>query len=501
MGKFNVRDQEKKTVMNFEDAPAFSLRSEVELFGAVVTSLLDDSFYERKSARLVRLQSLMAQVSPEFVCRLAVYARRKMNLRSIPIVLLVELLGSLRRRTGAFDRRMVGWAIDAVILRADEIGEILAYYQTANDRPGPKKLGALAQQLKVGVAASFNRFDEYQFAKYDRAGTVRLRDALFLTHPKAKDAGQQRLFDKIAGQKLEVPFTWETQLSARGNSKGVWEELLTSGRVGYMALVRNLRNILVSGVNDEVLALVARTLADEPQVRRSKQMPVRFLSAYLEVQDLERAGPIKEALEKAVQTSALGQEFFPPGERILIAADVSGSMNQRLSRTGKVLVRDVGLLLASVLRSVMGASVTSGIFGTDWKVKNYEGSHPLRDTVDLRAQANEVGTATNGYKVLAWALGQAQWEYDRIVFFTDCQLYGSPQDQSLEDYWNLYRKKNPRCRVYFIDLTGNGTTPLLVDGPVHQVSGFSDQLFEMLAASERGDSIVETINAMDWNKV
>lgn len=428
MGKFNVRKAINPKLLNAEGARAFPLSREVELFSAVSTTLVDDMFYERNDDRMERFRGLIAQVDPAFVCRLAVYARREMNLRSIPLVLLVELLGALRRKETPFDRRMIGWALNAVILRADEISEVLAYYQLANGRVGTKKLGALAQQLKVGVAEAFNRFDEYQFAKYDRAGSVRLRDALFLTHPQAKDEAQQTLFNKIAEQKLQVPYTWETQLSTRGNSKEVWAQLIDSGKVGYMALLRNLRNILVAGVDEERVERVAAQLEDRDQVKRSRQVPVRFLSAYLEVQDLEGSERLKDALEKAVGFSTSGLEFFGSDDKVLIAADVSGSMTQPLSGKGKVLLRDVGLLLASVLRQAVGGSVTSGIFGTTWKLKNYDGMTPLRDTVSLRDHANEVGTATNGFKVLEWALEQARQKYDRILFFTDCQLYGSNQD-------------------------------------------------------------------------
>lgn len=500
MGKFNVLKMIKTEVLNAAGGQTFALRPEVQLFSAVSTSFVDDNFYERKDDRVERLRGLIAQVDPAFVCRLAVYARREMNLRSIPLVLLVELLGSLRRRETSFDRRMIGWALNAVILRADEISEVLAYYQMANGRVGTKKLGALAQQLKIGVAEAFNRFDEYQFAKYDRAGSVRLRDALFLTHPQAKDETQQALFNKIAEQKLQVPYTWETQLSTRGNSKEVWEQLIDSGKLGYMALLRNLRNILEAGVDEDRVEHVAAQLEDRDQVKRSRQLPVRFLSAYLEVQDLEGSERLKNALEKAVGFSTSGLEFFGPGEKVLIAADVSGSMKQPLSGKGKVLLRDVGLLLASVLRQAVGSSVTSGIFGTTWKLKNYDGKTPLRDTVSLRDQANEVGTATNGFKVLEWALEQARQKYAKILFFTDCQLYGSNQDQHIQDYWKRYQKRNPSSRIYFVDLAGHGTIPLQVGDGVVQVSGFSDRVFEMISANERGESIVKTIQEMGWER-
>jgi 60 kDa SS-A/Ro ribonucleoprotein len=225
MGKFSVL----KTMVDAEGGRAFALDREVELFSAVSTSFVDDTFYGRKDDRMKRLRGLIAQADPAFVCRLAVFVRREMNLRSIPLVLLVELLGTVRRKETSFDRRMIGWAPNAVILRADEISEVLAYYQLA----------------------------------------------------------KQTLFDKIAEQTLQGPCAWETQLSTRGNSKEVWEQLIDSGKADYMALLRNLKNILDAGLDEERMEQVAAKLEDPDQVRRSRQLPVRFLSAYLEVQDME----------------------------------------------------------------------------------------------------------------------------------------------------------------------------------------------------------------------
>ena len=52
--------------------------------------------------------------------------------------------------------------------------------------------------------------------------------------------------------KLDIPNTWETKLSSQGNKKEVWEELIMSNSVPYMAMIRNLRNILKAGVSDVI---------------------------------------------------------------------------------------------------------------------------------------------------------------------------------------------------------------------------------------------------------
>src|SRR5690606_31659009 len=114
---------------------------------------------------------------------------------------------------------LVSKTIYNIIQRADEITEVLAYYQMANKRQETKKLNKLSKQVQKGIAMSFSKFDEYQFAKYNRNTEVSLRDALFLSHPKAHSEEEQSLFSKIVNQTLSVPFTWEVELSKLGQQK------------------------------------------------------------------------------------------------------------------------------------------------------------------------------------------------------------------------------------------------------------------------------------------
>ena len=130
--------------------------------------------------RICRIKSLIAKCSPEFVARLAVYARTEMNLRSVPMILAVELA---RLYSG---NEIVKRAVAGVVKRADEITEILAYYQIANKREGSKKLNQLSKQIQKGLIESFNRFDEYQFAKYNANSAVSLRERIVSSSPESK---------------------------------------------------------------------------------------------------------------------------------------------------------------------------------------------------------------------------------------------------------------------------------------------------------------------------
>jgi len=519
--RFNLpfRNNAAPTILNHEGAPVYELTPQLELYAAVATAALNDQFYESAGARLQRLRQLIAQNEPQFVAQLAVYAREQLHLRSVPLVLAVELAQIHRGDS------LVSRLVARVVQRADEITELLAYYAAANQRQGVKTLNRLSKQLQKGLALSFNRFDGYQLAKYDRPGQVRLRDALFLVHPTAKSPAQQALFDQLVRGELPTPYTWETELSALGQVgfasaaerqtafRQKWEELIGSGKLGYMALLRNLRNILEANVSGVAMEQVCAALADRVAVARSKQLPFRFLAAYREVAGLD-AGLLRRAiaavgigssnghvpavlaaLETAIGHSAANLRGFGADTRVVIACDVSGSMQQPVSARSKVLLYDVGLVLAMLLQSRCGHVVT-GLFGDRWKRVPLPQGQVLRNVQELYRREGEVGYSTNGHLVVQ-DLRQRREVVDKVLIFTDCQLWDSEgTNNTLAQEWRDYRRTvAPRARLYLFDLAGHGTTPVDVheqDG-VALIAGWSDKVFDVLAALENGGSALTEI--------
>ena len=504
--KYNSIVKKGNTVSNHEGARAYAMTPEMELYTAVVSSCLCDSFYESGNSRAGRIAQLVRKVDPVFVAKLAVYARTKMNLRSIPLLLIVELAGIHNGDS------LVSDAIAGTVLRADEIMELLACYQWINsDGRGIKKLNRLSKQVQKGLSAAFNRFDEYQFAKYDRKGLgVTLRDALFLVHPKAEDDARQAIFDKIAARALETPYTWETQLSDLGQQsfaseeekkaaiRQLWEELLDSGKLGYMALLRNLRNILKAEVSAEHVSALCGRLADKTEVVRSKQLPFRFLAAYKEILACRSAysTAVLSALEEAADVSVANLDGFGLGANVLVASDVSGSMMSPVSPKSSIEYYDIGILLGMLLKSRC-ASVVSGMFGDTWKVLDLPQKSVLSNTVQMRMREGEVGYSTNGHKVIAW-LAENGIRMDKVMIFTDCQMWDSSfSGQSLEKSWDRYKKICPEARLYLFDLAGYGAAPVRLPGrDVTLIAGWSDRVFDVLAAIEHGEDALSEINSI-----
>lgn len=501
-----VRESEK--TLNHEGAEAFQMSNEMALYTAVVTSAMSPLNYETADERVTRICQLVAECDDVFVAQLAVYARRQMNLRSVPLLLVTELA---RKHNGD---DLVARAVDGVMRRADEIMELLTCYQWRNPADGRKKLGHLSRQIQNGLQRAFNRFDEYQFAKYNQdSRVVKLRDALFLVHPKAKDEAQQALFDKITNNTLNMPYTWEVELSALGQQpfaseedkrKAVsqkWQELISSGKLGYMALLRNLRNVLqCEAMPSTTMSTLSNALADAKAVRRSKQLPFRFLAAYREIAKVESfwTNVMLDTLETAISHSADNIEGFDANTRVVIATDVSGSMHCSISPRSSVMNYDIGMLLAMMLSSRCKQVIT-GIFGDVWKVISLptEGGI-LSNVAKMYQYGNGVGFSTNGHKVVEYLLDN-RVVADKVMMFTDCQMWDSYDvGASLRKSWHAYKRMAPSAKLYLFDLAGYGQSPLsLAEPDVTLLAGWNDKVFDVLSAIEQGSNALDEIRKIE----
>jgi 60 kDa SS-A/Ro ribonucleoprotein len=509
---------------NKEGAPAYTLSKKMELYTAAVTSTLSDNFYESSDDRVERIRNLVSQCNPVFVAKLAVYTREQMYLRSMPLVLTVELAKVHR------GDNLVSKLTGRVVKRVDEITELLAYYQLANQREGTKKLNKLSKQIKVGLGIAFNKFDEYQFSKYDRDGEVSLKDALFLVHPKRSTPENKELFDKIIKDELATPYTWETELSKFGQQKfqsdeekkaalkARWEEIIDSGKLGYMALLRNLRNILEAGVSKQHIAKVTQRLSDNREVANSKQLPFRFLSAYKVLVEPNEKHPVKlhsfsapailEALEEAVKASIVNLASFGLQDDIIIAIDTSSSMSSPISQKSSIRNYEVGMILGMILQYKC-KSVQTGIFGNTWKFIKMPKEQILANTLETAHRIGEVGHSTNGWLVPEDLL-EKKIVANKIMIFTDCQLWDSTSDDyivgshrssqthNFKKSWHAYKKFSPNTRLYLFDVSGYGDTPISTAGKdVHLIAGWSDKVFGVLEAIENGSSALAQIEAID----
>ena len=500
--RFNTKNTEKQVTENYEGEIAYRESPELELYSAVCCASLQPKFYTDPDGELSRIRRLIRIVNPEFTAKLAVYTREEMHLRSVPLVLAVELA---RIHNG---NDLVSRVVTRIIQRADELTEILAYYEYANNREGNKTLNKLSKQLQIGISNAFHKFDEHQLSKYNQDTRIRLRDVMFLTHTKPQDEREEFLFKQLADDTLKSPYTWEVELSRVGQKKygtdelrelafrSKWEELIDSGKLGYMALLRNLRNILNVNVSRDHIKEISRIISNSINVKKSKQLPFRFLSAYRELGGVNNqyTGMVLNSLNNAALICADNIQGYDYDTSVCIACDVSGSMMTPISKKSKIMYYDIGLLLAILLKNKC-ESVITGVFGTDWKVVQL----PDRNVLQAVCSFNDyVGLSTNGWKVLDYLIGN-KIRVDKIMMFTDCQLWDSSySDHHIQKYWKEYKRISPETKIYLFDLTGYGDTPVRVnENNVYLIAGWSDKIFDVLEALDNGRKAIDVISEIE----
>lgn len=463
MSKFNRVSN--KLVKNKEGHVAYEMTLGDRLIIGVLTSFFgEDKFYGDNSSEILRDVREMCKIDPAFVANLAIYARREMHLRSISHVLVSELAKSPLGKSYARE------AIYQVVERVDDMSEILSYYLNQFGKPIPNS-------VKKALADKFITFDEYSLAKYNSDKEVKLKDIVCLVHPKAKDRVQSDMFKRLLEGNLKTPTTWQTKLSAEGNTKESWEELIENNNLGYMALLRNLRNIIKS--NPKNLDKVYKMLANKDRVIKSKQLPFRFYTAFNTLQR-ENLGSSKlyNALEEAIKHST--NNISKLKGKTFISADVSGSMTGAISAKSEVTSASIAVLLMAIANYICEDAITS-TFDTRFYLK------PMASGNGIISNALSIPVTGGGtdIKLPIKYLLEKRIYVDRIILLSDNEInygYGRTCQSLVEEY---KKKVNPKVWVHAIDMQGYGTQQFYGDR-VNIIAGWNEKILEFISTVEDG---------------
>lgn len=527
MSKFNQVVTNRDATVNKAGGASFKVRDpRFALYTMVAANLIEDQFYQSRNKNIEALRQQISEVPHDFVAKLAVYARENMNLRTVPLVLMVELA---RIHNGD---NLVGRGTSRVIQRADELSEILAYYKMANGLP---KVSKVSKQLAKGIADAFHKFDAYQFAKYQKKGAdISLRDAMFITHPIPASEEQAKLFSAIASESLETAETWEAQKSALGQeiskvapllSQAKKEELFLEGsrqryqnliddrKMGYMATLRNLIKFLECDLSTDHIQKVTNYLMNDTAVANSKQFPFRFYTAYRELLkyadkntkglDVAKARELIKGVKIAGIKSMRNLEAFDASDKILSVADVSGSMDMAISQLGSVTRREIAVFYSSMF-SKMNDNCKAAYFGSNFKYETDLDLDPFQANEKSRCISG-CGHSTDAHKVIEDIYNRKQF-YDKIVIWSDIQFWVSSKWSFTGEVANKfneavkrYRKNiNPNMKLYLVDLSAYGAGyPVRIQGNDAVINGFTDETFRILGNFENSGKIIEEIEAIE----
>ena len=492
------------TGKTYNGAPGYEYDTLSQLFLLACSNMVgEDTFYEGGKLRDARYTQLIYKAveegHSEWLGRFFPWLRNSANMRSAAIV------GAVEATRAMVDRKISGGRalINSVLVRADEPGEALAYYLSNYGRHVPKP-------IKRGIADAVSRlYSERNALKYDTASKgLRFSDVIELVHPSPSLLSQGALFQFLLARgkdrkPLEIPdvltmftaeaglrrnaandprvllntarlrqagMTWEDVLSLAGNKipkRELWDALIPT--MGYMALLRNLRNFDEAGISGSAIDWVKAELTSPAEVAKSRQLPLRFLSAYRAVPSNQWAQPLETALDLCLNSLPM---FV---NRTLILIDTSSSMDTVMSAKSKLTYADTAIMFGLALaRRCHDVDVVS--FSSSTKVFPAKKGESLLKGID---RFNRGGFAMHGGTDTRGAVAGHYGGHDRVVVLTDEQA---------DQYWTpgaVYTPIPEDKTVITFNLAGyrHGHAPVNGHNRI-TIGGLSDAAFALLPALE-----------------
>lgn len=423
---------------------------------AVLANLLwEDVAYMDGQSVAEEIQRLIPLCPAEDVYHIALEARAMQKLRHTPLFLAVEMCKYPKHKMFVQD------LLPQIITRADMLTDFLAIYWKDGKKP-------IANQAKKGLAQAFHNFNEYKLAKYDRDAAIKLRDVMFLCRPKPKNQYEQDLFKKVANRTLAVPETWEVMLSTGKDKKESWTKLITEGKIGGLAMLRNIANMRKANVDRRVINEGLEKL------KSSMLLPLDFLKA--NKMNPEFRGQIEDAM-----LSSYANLPKLKGKTLFIV-DVSGSMRASMSTKSGFNRQDAACAMAMLAANQCEDYEIVCTAGNDYdRIGAHEHiMYPQRgfgifsQIEDTRNRIGYGGIFTR--QCLEWCEKKFKGQnFDRIIVFSDSQDC---------DYDTKKTPKPFGTYNYICDVSAH-TKGVNYNGVWSaEISGFSEHFITFIAAME-----------------
>ena len=511
------------TAVNEAGGRAYKLAPKQALAQYAVTGCLNSTYYASAETQLQQVLDLCQQVEATFVARTAVYCRQKGFMKDMPALLCAAL--------SVKDSQLLRTVFDRVI----DDGKMLRNFVQVlrSGVVGRKSLGTAPKKLVQRWLES--RTDE-QIVRASVGNAPSLADVIKMVHPKPATPSRGALYGWLLGREHDATALPDvlTQFEAfkAGQTSDVPNvpfQMLTAldlGRAGWTAIARqapwqmtrmNLNTFARHGVfeDESIVRLIADRLRNAETVKRSRVFPYQLLQAFRST----TAGPgeasggfatwwnrvmnnepkavrtpnavpseVAEALQDAMEIATGNVPAF--NGKVYVCPDVSGSMQSpvtgyREGATTTVRCVDVAALVAAtVLRQNPRAEVLP--FAND-VVKIQLNA---RDTVMTNAEklAAVGGGGTNCSAPLA-LLNRRNAQGDLVLFISDNESWvdsRAGRGTATMREWAKFQSRNPQAKLVCIDIQPYATTQAQECASVLNIGGFSDQVFEVIAAFAEG---------------
>ncbi|MGN0231965.1 MAG: TROVE domain-containing protein, partial [Muribaculaceae bacterium] len=406
------------------------------------------------------ISRLIPLCAPDDVSDLAIEVRLKQKLRHTPLFIAVEMC----KHDG--HRGLVGTLLPKIITRPDMLTDFMALYWADGKC-------TVCNQARKGLAEAFHNFDEYQFAKYDRDAPIKLRDVMFLAHPKARTDDEQILFRKIADRELSTPDTWEVALSSGEDKKEAWTRLVSSRKLGALATLRNISNMKRASVDKEVISDAILN------AKSSMLLPLDFYKAARQNSEFARD------IEEAMQNAYLNLPKLPG--RTLFIVDISGSMRCNISGRSDFSRLEVACMMAMLASYQCEQFELVATSGDDSKrlCSSKHIKYPSRG-FDIIDDIENAGTGNGGIftrQCLEWCKVKfAGIHFDRIIVFSDSQDCDYPDKRTPKPFG---------VRNYICDVSAH-TRGINYKGVwTAEISGWSEHFLTFIASLEGMENTFE----------
>lgn len=423
---------------------------------AVLANLLwEDVAYMDGMKVAEEIQRLIPLCPAIDVYNIALEARTMQKLRHTPLFIAVEMCKYPEHKMFVQD------LLPKIITRADMLTDFLAIYWKDGKKP-------IANQAKKGLAKAFHNFNEYKFAKYDRDAAIKLRDVMFLCRPKPENQYEQDLFKKVADRTLATPETWEVLLSTGKDKKESWTKLITEGKIGGLAMLRNIANMRRANVDKKVINEGLEKL------KSSMLMPLDFLKAF-------RMNPeFGRQIEDAMINSYANLPKLKG--KTLFIVDVSGSMGARMSEKSDFTRYDAACAMAMLAANQCEDYEIVCTAGNDY---THTGAHEhipypqkgfgiFEQIREANRNIGHGGIFTR--QCLEWCNDKFKGQkFDRIIVFSDSQDCDFPERRTPKPFGTYNYICDISAHTKGVNYRGAWTA---------EISGFSEHFITFIAATE-----------------
>jgi 60 kDa SS-A/Ro ribonucleoprotein len=471
-----------------------------------VTGSFNATFYANAEDQFAKVVELCEKTEPEFVAKLAVFARERGFMKDMPAFLAAML--SVKDKT----------LLEKVFPRVINNGKMLRNFVQImrSGAVGRKSLGSLPKRL---VREWFETREPENIFKQSVGQSPSFADILKMIHPKPKTDAHEALYGYLIGKEIrvenlpeilkafenfkqnldaEVPKLPFQMLTALPLETKHWKEIARNA--GWTMTRMNLNTFQRQGVfaDAEMVKIIADRLCDAEAIRRAKVFPYKLLIAY-KMAEANKEIPriIVEALQDAMEIAT--QNVPRISGKVFIFPDISGSMHSpatgfRQGATTAVRCLDIAALVAAaILRKNPTAEV---IPFSDHVV---EARLNPRDSVMTNAEklAKLPSGGTNCSAPLR-EINRRKANADLIIYVSDNESWIDSKRSwnngtETMKQWNAFQSRNAGAKLVCIDIQPYDTTQAQERSEILNVGGFSDNVFKLVSEFSKG-----TLNAEHW---